>query len=61
MSGVQSRGRRQRRAAALGLAWSYDPQTVRVYEALSGLYLKAVPLIMSLWSRGGRARRTVRR
>lgn len=29
--------------------WSYDAQTVRVYNALSRLHLKAVPLIMSLW------------
>ena len=34
--------------------WSYDAQTVRVYEALSRLHLKAVPLIMSLWHQADR-------
>lgn len=35
--------------------WSYDAQTVHVYNALSRLHLRAVPLILSLWRE---ARRT---
>lgn len=34
--------------------WSYDAQTLRAYEALSRLHLKAVPLIMRLWRRAAR-------
>jgi len=34
--------------------WSYDAQTVRVYDALSRLHLRAVPLIMSLWREADR-------
>ncbi len=34
--------------------WSYDAQTVRVYESLSRLHLRAVPLIMSLWREADR-------
>ncbi len=34
--------------------WSYDAQTVRVYEALSRLHLRAVPLILSLWRQADR-------
>jgi alpha-glucosidase (family GH31 glycosyl hydrolase) len=29
--------------------WSYDPEALRVYEQLSRLHLRAVPLILSLW------------
>lgn len=35
--------------------WSYDAETVRVYNQLSELHLRAVPLILSLWRE---ARRT---
>ena len=34
--------------------WSYDAQTVRVYDRLSRLHLQAVALIMSLWRRAER-------
>jgi alpha-glucosidase (family GH31 glycosyl hydrolase) len=34
--------------------WSYDRQTVRVYNRLSRLHLRAVPLIMSLWGEADR-------
>jgi len=29
--------------------WSFDPQTVRIYNSLSRLHLAAAPLIMRLW------------
>src|SRR5262249_56461872 len=35
--------------------WSYDAQTVRVYNRLSRLHLRAVPLILSLWRPAGRS------
>ena len=34
--------------------WSYDPQTVRIYIAMSRLHLAAVPLIMKLWHQADR-------
>lgn len=34
--------------------WSYDPQTARVYNRLSGLHLRAVRLIRSLWREADR-------
>lgn len=34
--------------------WSFDEQTVRVYERLSRLHLKAVPLILRLWRKAAR-------
>lgn len=34
--------------------WSYDAQTVRTYNALSRLHLRAVPLIMRLWRQAAR-------
>jgi alpha-glucosidase (family GH31 glycosyl hydrolase) len=35
--------------------WSYDAQTVRVYNRLSRLHLRAVPLILSLWREADRS------
>jgi alpha-glucosidase (family GH31 glycosyl hydrolase) len=34
--------------------WSFDDETVRVYNQLSGLHLKAVPLILRLWKKAVR-------
>ncbi len=34
--------------------WSYDAQTVRAYNQLSQLHLRAVPLILSLWREADR-------
>jgi alpha-glucosidase (family GH31 glycosyl hydrolase) len=34
--------------------WSYDSQTVHVYNQLSRLHIRAVPLIMSLWQEADR-------
>ena len=34
--------------------WSFDEETVRVYERLSRLHLKAVPLILRLWRKAAR-------
>ncbi|WP_249010697.1 TIM-barrel domain-containing protein [Conexibacter sp. DBS9H8] len=34
--------------------WSFDAQTVRVYDALSRLHERAVPLILALWREGDR-------
>jgi sulfoquinovosidase len=34
--------------------WTFDAQTVRVYDRLSRLHLRAVPLIMRLWRRAAR-------
>ncbi len=34
--------------------WSYDAQTVRVYNQLSRLHLRAVPLILALWREADR-------
>jgi len=31
--------------------WSYDAQTVRLYDQLSWLHIRAVPLILSPWRR----------
>jgi alpha-glucosidase (family GH31 glycosyl hydrolase) len=32
--------------------WSYDSQTVQIYDSLSRLHLAAVPLILKLWREG---------
>ncbi len=34
--------------------WSYDPQTVRAYTALSKLHQRAAPLILRLWRQADR-------
>ena len=34
--------------------WSFDDETVRIYNRLSKLHLKAVPLILRLWKKGVR-------
>ena len=34
--------------------WSFDDETVRVYNQLSRLHLRAVPLILRLWKKGVR-------
>ncbi len=43
-----------RACTALTRPWSFDAQTVRVYDALSRLHLEAVALIMSLWREADR-------
>ncbi len=40
--------------AGTHVPWSYDAQTVRTYNALSALHLRAVPLILSLWREADR-------
>lgn len=34
--------------------WSFDDETVRIYNRLSELHLRAVPLILRLWRKGDR-------
>jgi hypothetical protein len=41
-------------AAGTHTPWSYDPETLRTYEAMAALHRRAAPLILRLWAQADR-------